>query len=88
MRNNKSSLPGLLIKSGCVNEVGPKGIFPQTESWYAIFPRPDGQKKAYVRLAADYDALDVANKVSGTIMFLVINMITLSFSPSLQIGII
>ena len=71
-----------------MNEVGPKGIFPQTKSWYAIFPRPDGQKKAYVRLAADYDALDVANKVSGTIMFLVINMITLSFSPSLQIGII
>lgn len=26
--------------------------------------RPDGQKKAYVRLAPDYDALDVANKVS------------------------
>ena len=25
--------------------------------------RPDGQKKAYVRLAPDYDALDVANKV-------------------------
>ncbi|XP_072024441.1 large ribosomal subunit protein uL23-like [Amphiura filiformis] len=25
--------------------------------------RPDGQKKAYVRLAADYDALDVANKI-------------------------
>ena len=25
--------------------------------------RPDGQKKAYVRLTADYDALDVANKV-------------------------
>lgn len=25
--------------------------------------RPDGQKKAYVRLASDYDALDVANKV-------------------------
>lgn len=25
--------------------------------------RPDGQKKAYVRLAQDYDALDVANKV-------------------------
>ncbi len=24
--------------------------------------RPDGQKKAYVRLTADYDALDVANK--------------------------
>merc|ERR1719351_666886 len=25
--------------------------------------RPDGKKKAYVRLAADYDALDVANKI-------------------------
>ncbi len=25
--------------------------------------RPDGQKKAYVRLTADYDALDVANKI-------------------------
>ena len=27
--------------------------------------RPDGKKKAYVRLASDYDALDVANKVSA-----------------------
>ena len=26
--------------------------------------RPDGEKKAYVQLAPDYDALDVANKVS------------------------
>ena len=25
--------------------------------------RPDGGKKAYVRLAPDYDALDVANKI-------------------------
>lgn len=25
--------------------------------------RPDGQKKAYIRLTSDYDALDVANKV-------------------------
>lgn len=25
--------------------------------------RPDGQKKAFVRLAPDYDALDVANKI-------------------------
>lgn len=25
--------------------------------------RPDGLKKAYVRLAQDYDALDVANKI-------------------------
>ena len=26
-------------------------------------PRPDGLKKAYVRLTTDYDALDVANKI-------------------------
>jgi large subunit ribosomal protein L23Ae len=25
--------------------------------------RPDGKKKAFVRLAANYDALDVANKI-------------------------
>eukprot|EP00244_Chara_vulgaris_P014784 TRINITY_DN94_c0_g1_i2.p1 TRINITY_DN94_c0_g1~~TRINITY_DN94_c0_g1_i2.p1 ORF type:complete len:152 (+),score=32.08 TRINITY_DN94_c0_g1_i2:175-630(+) len=25
--------------------------------------RPDGQKKAYVRLTPDYDALDIANKI-------------------------
>lgn len=25
--------------------------------------RPDGQKKAYVRLTQDYDALEVANKI-------------------------
>jgi len=25
--------------------------------------RPDGLKKAYVRLTGDYDALDVANKI-------------------------
>uniref|UniRef100_M3Y1E0 Large ribosomal subunit protein uL23 n=1 Tax=Mustela putorius furo TaxID=9669 RepID=M3Y1E0_MUSPF len=25
--------------------------------------RPDGEKKAYVRMAPDYDALDVANKI-------------------------
>ena len=30
----------------------------------ALFPRrPDGLKKAYVRLTTDYDALDVANKI-------------------------
>ena len=26
--------------------------------------RPDGEKKAYVQLAPDYDALDVANDTS------------------------
>jgi large subunit ribosomal protein L23Ae len=25
--------------------------------------RPNGTKKAYVRLTADYDALDIANKI-------------------------
>jgi len=34
--------------------------------------RPDGQKKAYVRLQPDYDALDVANKI-GVIWVLVAN---------------
>ena len=26
--------------------------------------RPDGEKKAYVQLSPDYDALDVANKIA------------------------
>lgn len=30
---------------------------------FIYFLRPDGAKKAYVRLTADYDALDVANKI-------------------------
>ena len=30
--------------------------------------RPDCKKKAYVRLAPDFDALDVANKVSNQYM--------------------
>lgn len=30
--------------------------------------RPDGKKKAYVRLAPDHDALDVANKVREPMM--------------------
>lgn len=34
----------------------------QLDLLYCVF-RPDGEKKAYVRLAPDYDALDVANKV-------------------------
>ena len=36
-----------------------------TMIFLSLCVRPDGQKKAYVRLAPDYDALDVANKVSG-----------------------
>mmetsp|Transcript_47526 Transcript_47526/g.114090 ORF Transcript_47526/g.114090 Transcript_47526/m.114090 type:complete len:140 (+) Transcript_47526:37-456(+) len=34
----------------------------QTEKINTLI-RPDGAKKAYVRLTADYDALDVANKI-------------------------
>ena len=30
---------------------------------FSRFCRPDGQKKAYVRLTPEYDALDVANKI-------------------------
>ena len=50
------------------------GNFHNSKSWqiiyiestyniYFLFFRPDGQKKAYVRLAPDYDALDVASKI-------------------------
>lgn len=35
----------------------------QCHSNINIHFRPDGQKKAYVRLARDYDALDIANKI-------------------------
>ena len=34
--------------------------------------RPDGEKKAYVRLLADFDALDVANKVCININLLLL----------------
>ena len=37
-------------------------VFRNIHTSYFGF-RPDGQKKAYVRLAPDYDALDVANKI-------------------------
>ncbi|XP_052729269.1 60S ribosomal protein L23a isoform X5 [Vigna angularis] len=36
--------------------------------------RPDGTKKAYVRLTADYDALDVANKIGTADLFLDFNL--------------
>ncbi|KAF8228710.1 hypothetical protein L208DRAFT_1424367 [Tricholoma matsutake] len=38
--------------------------------------RPDGKKKAYVRLTSDHDALDVANKV-GLIVYVVVEMFSL-----------
>ena len=36
---------------------------------FSFLHRPDGEKKAYVRLAPDYDALDVANKVYNVFIF-------------------
>ena len=41
--------------------------------------RPDGQKKAYVRLTADSDALDVANKVNSYPLILPPNSLSLLF---------
>ena len=35
----------------------------QVPTVVALSCRPDGAKKAYVRLTQDYDALDVANKI-------------------------
>ena len=42
--------------------------------------RPDGRKKAFVRLEADVDALDVANKVSSLLSFL-LNLRRLIVAP-------
>jgi hypothetical protein len=39
--------------------------------------RPDGVKKAYVRLTADFDALDVANKI-GACLFSVLQHLQLA----------
>ena len=36
--------------------------YPQADKINTLI-RPDGSKKAYVRLTSDYDALDVANKI-------------------------
>lgn len=40
-----------------------KSLFDIEVSKVNTLIRPDGEKKAYVKLAADYDALDVANKI-------------------------
>ena len=39
----------------------------------SLICRPDGKKKAYVRLTSDHDALDVANKVRENIIVLTID---------------
>jgi hypothetical protein len=46
--------------------------------------RPDGKKKAYVRLTSDHDALDVANKVRRTMN----NLRERELTWDLQIGFI
>lgn len=38
-------------------------VFSAAISKFEFCCRPDGTKKAYVRLTPDYDALDVANKI-------------------------
>ena len=60
---------GFSVASLCYSLV----LFVLTDLFYSIVStillyRPDGLKKAYVRLAPDYDALDVANKVCKQIM--------------------
>lgn len=50
-----------------VNAAGTGLIDGERVSRSATNPRPDGKKKAYVRLTADFDALEIANKVSRTI---------------------
>lgn len=41
-------------------------FFEDYRGFFANFnDRPDGRKKAYVRLTADFDALEVANKVGA-----------------------
>ena len=40
-----------------------KGLFDIEAQKVNTLIRPDGQKKAYVRLTQDYDALDVANRI-------------------------
>ncbi|KAJ2609117.1 60S ribosomal protein L25, partial [Coemansia sp. RSA 1804] len=40
--------------------------------------RPDGVKKAYIRLPADVEALDVANKVSSALILFACNAVYLS----------
>lgn len=38
-------------------------FFWLTQHFFGIMNSPDGNKKAYIKLTADVDALDVANKI-------------------------
>ena len=44
--------------------------------------RPDGEKKAYVKLTSEYDAIDTANKVNKTSFFKLQNISNISFFSS------
>jgi large subunit ribosomal protein L23Ae len=63
-RNIKDAVKKLYdVEAAKVNTLIRCVISPSLES-LADGNRPDGTKKAYVRLTADHDALEVANKVS------------------------
>ena len=52
-----------IVSKSCKTRLSIKNVLPVLNKAFIYFCRPDGEKKAYVRLASDYDALDVANKV-------------------------
>ena len=52
-----------IVSKSCKTHLSIKNVLPVLNKAFIYFFRPDGEKKAYVRLASDYDALDVANKV-------------------------
>merc|ERR1712200_283236 len=52
-----------IIKHPLTTESAMKKLYDINISKVNTLVRPTGDKKAYVRLAPDYDALDVANKI-------------------------
>merc|ERR1712200_144773 len=52
-----------IIKHPLTTESAVKKLYDINVSKVNTLVRPTGDKKAYVRLAPDYDALDVANKI-------------------------
>merc|ERR1712066_717896 len=52
-----------IVKFPLTTEYAVKKLYDIDVSKVNTLIRPDGEKKAYVRLAPDYDALDVANKI-------------------------
>merc|ERR1712106_934903 len=54
-----------IIKNPLTTESAVKKIYDNNVSKVNTLVRPTGDKKAYVRLAPDYDALDVDNKIES-----------------------